>query len=1362
MKRVGLKAIAAGLALLMTANLAAPATAEAADKLLITSAGKNSKVLVITQDMVDSEGEIVLSGEDFDKVVLPADVKIKNFYVDGCEIGELTVEGGNSPKVQLWDAQIKDVTVAAPALIDENKAIAEYLEVMRGKENTAEFDVAAFFKDVRETNERLKKAVPDIRLMGADMESSKQEIGAVTLAGNAKVNFTKGTNPGKVNVAFDSAQAKMDVTIEGYKGDINVEQTSEKEGAFGILNINTKKSEIENVNVDAKGGANISLRTTDKSTAKNVNFDGAAVLTVDVPTENLKVDGEGATVRVLTDLISADIQGNGIVMDLGPAASVETTTVAGSGNAVTGSGDVKDVTIAEGSSASVQVPGANVTGNNSYKPSGSVGGGIISGGNTGGNTGGNGGSGNSGGNNGGGNNSGGNNGGGNNDSGTVVVEKVTFALESVVLTVGDEDMKLTTSKAINESEYTLAIDKQNVVNAYISGDSVYVAPKTTADVVTVALYKGSELQDTITVTVKAEEPSTPVPGTWICVIGWDGDEISKEILLGDVAAEKVDYIEFTADKDGAWAGYNKAGGGWGSTGDGKKEFTVSGADIDFSEKFFMKIGGATGTKVTWVIHEKSSSEELVPVEKKYTDITLFTDEGAAVTIDGASANIATAYTSVYVGVPEGIDVSKIQSVTVKGVNSEKLAVKLLDKDEIEQPRNWAGIKVDYRDKSDEFTIEFEYDASTNYLEKIAFMSLNPADDATAGLPLDVEVKEVTFVVLEEKTEGGGTVVDPTPEVTVTAVGNVTRELEVGATDTLEVTVTGTEEAVTWTSDATAVATVTANGKLATVEAVGAGTATVTATVGGKTVEFTVTVKGKEPTVVEDSVTINTKATTLTLDDTLKLDVTASDPSKVEYRTSDSDIADISQDGVVTPSGTKFGDVTVYATCGEAKASVVITVEKSFYAKVWKEDKWVAIKDYEFNATSANNEYSQGDTIANGTNLSMKNGDAHQIGAMLPDSVNDISLATMDDLKANIKKIVYDFEFTNSPEVATGKELQFQAGVADTGWTGLYPTQKAETVNGVLRKTIEITMDEIVAKELADINVLKVAVAGAEIGEDVVGKYSIKFVLNETPIQNGGSEGDAVTVAINEGDATIALNDTCGFTATVSSGATPIWTSSDPSIATVADNGVVTPVSNGTVTITASVGNVSDTVTVVVENAFWLSYWDNDAGSRIVTKNLAFTDKVFAENYGSVNTIVSATVGLCDYGEGENAGNGFVDCLPDSLKSNAELVEKVKSITGIMEVVKEFRAEVTITSGYADGIEMQPIIQNTPSYGGIYSETAKFTQEGDSYFASKEISTTLIDAWKEDQTTVSQCYIQLNGGALGETVSGTYSIKVVLK
>ena len=364
MKKVGLKAIAAALALLMTASLSAPAAAEAADKLLATSAGGN--VLVITQDMVDSEGEFVLSGEVFDKVVLPSDVEIKRLYIDNCEIGEVTVESGNNPTVQLWEAKIGTVTVSAAELVDENAALKEYIELMNG--NTKDYDVAKFFQEVQAKNKSLAALAPTIALKGG--ADSAQEIGAITVSGNAKVNFKDGKNPAAFNIAYASAKEDMEVVVENYNGDINVEQTTAAGAAYGYLDVKTKNSEV-NVNVKAAGNANIALRSTGSKTA-NVNFvsNGKALLTLASPVENLKVEGNSSngTVKVLTSLVSADVQGKGMTLNLGPAATVEKATVAGSDNKVNGTGDLLDCTIPEGSTASVEVMGAFVVGNNTYQP----------------------------------------------------------------------------------------------------------------------------------------------------------------------------------------------------------------------------------------------------------------------------------------------------------------------------------------------------------------------------------------------------------------------------------------------------------------------------------------------------------------------------------------------------------------------------------------------------------------------------------------------------------------------------------------------------------------------------------------------------------------------------------------------------------------------------------------------------------------------------------------------------------------------------------------------------------------------------------------------------------------------------------
>lgn len=354
-----MKAIAGGLALMLAASLVVPATAKADDVLLTTAAGK---VLVITQDMVDADGECVLSGENFDKVVLPNDVEIECLYVDGCEIGELNVVSGNNPEVQLWEAKIANVTVSPAELVDENAALKEYLSVM---EEGA--DVAAFVKDVQATNKRLASLVPELSFMDA-----AQDIAAVTLSGNAKVDFTEGKAPGAFNIAYATAQSKMDVTVEGYNGEINVNQTTATGDLYGFLNIKTKSSNVTNVNVKSQGNANIALRPSG-SKLENVTLASAGaqtLVTLAGKTENLKIasTANGGTVRVLDKLGAADVQGNGSTLDLGPSGYVADANIAGYNNFVTGTGSLGDCTIPEGSSASIQIIGAAVIGNNTYQP----------------------------------------------------------------------------------------------------------------------------------------------------------------------------------------------------------------------------------------------------------------------------------------------------------------------------------------------------------------------------------------------------------------------------------------------------------------------------------------------------------------------------------------------------------------------------------------------------------------------------------------------------------------------------------------------------------------------------------------------------------------------------------------------------------------------------------------------------------------------------------------------------------------------------------------------------------------------------------------------------------------------------------
>ena len=114
MKKLGLRAVAGGLAVLMAVAGFAPATANAADVLT----AKASKTLVITADMVDDDGEIVISNENWDRIIVEKEVNAKDIYFDGVEVGELVVESGGESNIQLWDVEAEQVTVKEPGLVE--------------------------------------------------------------------------------------------------------------------------------------------------------------------------------------------------------------------------------------------------------------------------------------------------------------------------------------------------------------------------------------------------------------------------------------------------------------------------------------------------------------------------------------------------------------------------------------------------------------------------------------------------------------------------------------------------------------------------------------------------------------------------------------------------------------------------------------------------------------------------------------------------------------------------------------------------------------------------------------------------------------------------------------------------------------------------------------------------------------------------------------------------------------------------------------------------------------------------------------------------------------------------------------------
>ena len=142
--------------------------------------------------------------------------------------------------------------------------------------------------------------------------------------------------------------------------------------------------------------------------------------------------------------------------------------------------------------------------------------------------------------------------------------------------------------------------------------------------------------------------------------------------------------------------------------------------------------------------------------------------------------------------------------------------------------------------------------------------------------------------------------------------------EVPAGETLQLTATvlpenATDRTVSWTSSNPAVATVNANGL---VTAVAAGTATITATTNdGTNLTATCAVTVSQPTVQPAGIELSEKAFRLQLNQSHQVSVTTEGVGGVIWSSSDTNIASVDANGVVTAHKNGIAIITATAADG---------------------------------------------------------------------------------------------------------------------------------------------------------------------------------------------------------------------------------------------------------------------------------------------------------------------------------------------------------------------------------------------------------------------------------------------------------------
>ena len=386
--------------------------------------------------------------------------------------------------------------------------------------------------------------------------------------------------------------------------------------------------------------------------------------------------------------------------------------------------------------------------------------------------------------------------------------------------------------------------------------------------------------------------------------------------------------------------------------------------------------------------------------------------------------------------------------------------------------------------------------------------------------------------------------------------------------------------ITWSSSDASIATVSNEG---IVTAVSNGTTLITANSGNASAEAMITVSQEASgiTITPSSATLMTKG------ETARFTAVVHDANghtmvhaEVIWSSSDSEVATVSQDGIVTAVSSGTAQITAASGDASAEATVTVFLPVPFRIEIAPASTTLAAvgDTIQLQATA----YDANDLVIPDSEIAWSSSDPAVATVDTTGLVTGVSSGTATitaatgDVSGDVQVKVAPpvVEVTLSPSspptlAALGETLQMTATPRDAdgepvqgatlAWTSSHPRVATVNDSGLVTATGN---------------------GGARIAA-TSGEFSASVIVTVSQ--------EAVRVAITPGSPRISVGQTLQLTANVLDGndgrlkgAAVTWESRNPAVATVSVTGLVGAVANGSTRITATSGDLSGTVQVVVE------------------------------------------------------------------------------------------------------------------------------------------------------------------------------------
>ena len=649
----------------------------------------------------------------------------------------------------------------------------------------------------------------------------------------------------------------------------------------------------------------------------------------------------------------------------------------------------------------------------------------------------------------------------------------------------------------------------------------------------------------------------------------------------------------------------------------------------------------------------------------------------------------------------------------------------------------------------------------NATDKTIIWSSDNETVATVSSAGDVVAKVPGIANISVKTHDGGmtatcrvTVVSKKISVSGVSLDNATLSMIEGETRILKAAVTpedATDKSVTWSSDNTSVADVTSTG-VVVAKTPGTATITVKTNDGGKTADCRVTVQSKIVSVY--GVSLSDYYLSMTEDDTYALTATvmpedATDKT-VTWSSSNTDVATVSSEGLVTARSEGSAEITVKTNDGGKTATCSVTVK----AKV------IPVAGISLDISSVTLNVGQTQVLAatvspdNATDKTVTWNSSNVVVASVSAEgvVRAVSAGTA-TISATAGNFTADCSVTVVMSVASVSlnktELTIEKGKSETLTATVSPSDATDkTVSWKSSNTSVVTVDQNGRVTAVNAGSAVITVTTNDGSKTATCKVTVvipvtSVSLNKTELTIEKGKSETLTATVSPSDATDK---------TVS------WKSSNTSVATVDQNGKVTAVNAGSAVITVTTKDGSKTatcnVTVVIpvtsvslnKTELTIEKGKSETLTATVSPSDA-TDKTVS--WKSSNTSV-VTVDQNGRVTAVNAGSAVITVTTkDGSKTATCNVTVVIPVTS----VSLNKTELTIEKGKSETLTatVSPSDATDKAVTWQSSNTAVATVDQNGKVTAKELGNVTITVTTKDGSKTATCSVTVKRPANTEPI-----------